>query len=122
MADLLASSYKQRRNFTLTASAMDLYNEQVSDLLLPPDTQKKLRVREHPTSGPFVEDLTEREIGEAAQFDELMAESSTRRRRGKTDLSPDSDRGHTIILLQYREVPSALASCLSLDWLLCGSC
>lgn len=39
-------------------SYFEIYNERVR-CLLNPDTQKKdLRVREHPITGPFVEDLT----------------------------------------------------------------
>ena len=39
-------------------SYFEIYNEKVRCLLNPDTHKKELRVREHPITGPFVEDLT----------------------------------------------------------------
>ena len=50
------------------AMYIEIYNEQVIDLFAPqsegwnPEKAKPLRVREHPTSGPYVENLSRAQV------------------------------------------------------------
>jgi hypothetical protein len=54
---------------TVMFSHMEIYNENVRDLLAPPDTAY-LKVREHPSKGIFVSNLT---IVKVSNFDDVMS-------------------------------------------------
>ena len=44
--------------YKVEVSFMEIYNEHVRDLLVPQTKQVNLKVRNHPSTGPYVEDLT----------------------------------------------------------------
>jgi kinesin family protein 1 len=47
-----------RLTYTVEVSFMEIYNETVKDLLCPKNNKKGgLKVRNHPKTGPYVEDL-----------------------------------------------------------------
>lgn len=50
---------------------MEIYCERVRDLLNP-NNQGKLRVREHPLMGPYVEDLSKLAVTSYADIQDLM--------------------------------------------------
>lgn len=54
--------------FLSTYSFLQIYNEKVRDLLNPKNTGN-LRVREHPSLGPYVEDLSKLAVG---SYDDMM--------------------------------------------------
>lgn len=55
-------------SFTVEVSYIEIYNEKVRDLLNPKNTGN-LRVREHPSLGPYVEDLSKLAV---ASYDDMM--------------------------------------------------
>lgn len=56
-------------------SYMEIYNERVRDLLNP-SNQRKLRVREHATTGPYVEDLSFHAVDNFDMVKALMEEGN----------------------------------------------
>lgn len=55
--DQNAKNDRSKTQYLITVSFLEVYNEEVKDLLNPSD--KKLNIRESPTQGIFVEGLAE---------------------------------------------------------------
>jgi len=58
----------------VTLKLMEIYNEQVKDLLAPSGGEKQapLRVREDPSTGPYVEGLCKHTVATYAEVAKLM--------------------------------------------------
>lgn len=72
-------------SYQVEVSYIEIYNEKVRDLLNPAN-KGNLKVREHPTIGPYVEDLSRLVVGSFKDIDHLMNEGNKvkkRRRRKK---------------------------------------
>ena len=78
--------------------------ERVRDLLNP-STKAGLKVREHPSTGPYVEDLAKLVVGTFAEIENLMDEGNKARTVAATNMNETSSRSHavfTLILTQKR--------------------
>lgn len=63
-----------------------IYNEKVRDLLNPKNTGN-LRVREHPSLGPYVEDLSKLVVGSYDEMMNLMDEGNKARTVAATNMN-----------------------------------
>ena len=91
-------------NCTVEVSYLEIYNERVRDLLNP-STKGNLRVREHPSTGPYVEDLAKLVVRSFAEIENLMDEGNKARTVAATNMNETSSRSHavfTLILTQKR--------------------
>lgn len=61
--------------FQVEVSYIEIYNEKVRDLLNP-GNKGNLKVREHPTIGPYVEDLSRLVVKSFEDIDHLMNEGN----------------------------------------------
>ena len=78
--------------------------ERVRDLLNPA-TKGNLKVREHPSLGPYVEDLAKLVVGTFREIENLMDEGNKARTVAATNMNATSSRSHavfTLILTQKR--------------------
>jgi kinesin family protein 1 len=78
--------------------------ERVRDLLNP-STKAGLKVREHPSTGPYVEDLAKLVVGSFSEIENLMDEGNKARTVAATNMNETSSRSHavfTLILTQKR--------------------
>ena len=82
---------------TVEVSYLEIYNERVQDLLNPA-TRNNLRVREHPSTGPYVEDLAKLVIRSFAEIENLD-ERRGRSRRANADETSSRSRA---VFLQPR--------------------
>lgn len=64
-------------------SYLEIYNERVRDLLNP-TTKGNLKVREHPSTGPYVEDLAKLVVSRFDEIEHLMDEGNKARTVGAT--------------------------------------
>ena len=97
---------QQDRNlrFTVEVSYLEIYNERVRDLLNP-STKGNLKVREHPSTGPYVEDLAKLVVSSFNEIENLMDEGNKARTVAATNMNETSSRSHavfTITLTQKR--------------------
>jgi kinesin family protein 12 len=86
---------KREETFYVKASFMEIYNEQVRDILNP--SSGILHTRWNVKNGFFVEDLM---VVECANVDDLVAvlhEGMKNRRTGSHELNKDSSRSHSIL-------------------------
>ncbi|KAI4190255.1 MAG: hypothetical protein LQ346_004959 [Caloplaca aetnensis] len=90
--------------YTVEVSYLEIYNERVRDLLNP-STKGNLKVREHPSTGPYVEDLAKLVVRSFPEIQHLMDEGNKARTVAATSMNDTSSRSHavfTIIVTQKR--------------------
>ncbi|KAF6762514.1 kinesin-like protein [Ephemerocybe angulata] len=83
---------------TVEVSYIEIYNEKVRDLLNPKNTGN-LRVREHPSLGPYVEDLSKLVVGSYDEMMNLMDEGNKARTVAATNMNETSSRSHAVFTL-----------------------
>lgn len=96
---------------TVRVSYFEVYNEQVRDLLVtskestgPNVQQPKLRVRESPTEGPYVEDLSEFSVKTAGEVLKYLASGNKARSTAATKMNDVSSRSHAVFTLVVKQV------------------
>ena len=83
---------------TIEASYLEIYNERVRDLLNPAN-KGNLRVREHPSTGPYVEDLAKLAVRSFPEIENLMDEGNKARTVAATNMNETSSRSHAVFTL-----------------------
>ncbi|KAF2132894.1 kinesin family protein-like protein [Dothidotthia symphoricarpi CBS 119687] len=83
---------------TVEVSYLEIYNERVRDLLNP-SNKGNLRVREHPSTGPYVEDLAKLVVQSFAEIENLMDEGNKARTVAATNMNETSSRSHAVFTL-----------------------
>eukprot|EP00054_Salpingoeca_dolichothecata_P027107 m.197133 g.197133 ORF g.197133 m.197133 type:complete len:1089 (-) comp25865_c0_seq2:49-3315(-) len=84
-------------------SYMEIYLERVRDLLNP-SNHRKLKVREHSSTGPYVEDLTSHAVSNYAMVEQLMNEGNKMRTVAATKMNDVSSRSHAIFQITFTQV------------------
>ncbi|KAJ5781244.1 hypothetical protein N7457_006404 [Penicillium paradoxum] len=85
-------------NCTVEVSYLEIYNERVRDLLNP-SNKGNLKVREHPSTGPYVEDLAKLVVGTFEEIENLMDEGNKARTVAATNMNETSSRSHAVFTL-----------------------
>lgn len=83
---------------TVEVSYLEIYNERVRDLLNPA-SKGNLRVREHPSTGPYVEDLAKLAVQSFPEIENLMDEGNKARTVAATNMNETSSRSHAVFTL-----------------------
>ncbi|KAN0062413.1 hypothetical protein ACQY0O_005297 [Thecaphora frezii] len=89
---------------SVEVSYIEIYNEKVRDLLNPKN-KGNLKVREHPSLGPYVEDLSKLVVSSFRDIENLMDEGNKARTVAATNMNETSSRSHavfTLLLTQKR--------------------
>ena len=84
----------------LSASYLEIYNENCIDLLRE-GSASNLKVREHPTEGAFVEDLTVKRVSNSADVENLLQTGQALRRVAQTKMNVKSSRSHAIFTVYF---------------------
>ena len=85
-------------SITVEVSYIEIYNEKVRDLLNPKN-KGNLKVREHPSLGPYVEDLSRLAVATFADVEHLMDEGNKARTVAATNMNETSSRSHAVFTL-----------------------
>ncbi|KAL1769935.1 kinesin KIF28P [Sigmodon hispidus] len=85
-------------------SMLEIYNEQIRDLLSRTKTPGGLKVREDQHLGFFVEGLKWVPCENYAQIEKLMAQGSKIRMTASTNMNASSSRSHMVITIQFKQV------------------
>jgi kinesin family protein 3/17 len=83
--------------FLVRASYLEIYNEEVRDLLCP--GAAKLELKEHPDAGVYVRDLSSFVVKDVGEMDNLMNQGNKNRSVGFTEMNARSSRSHSIFTI-----------------------
>ncbi|PRP81993.1 kinesin-II 95 kDa subunit [Planoprotostelium fungivorum] len=98
--DYINTKGKENPNTTylVTASFLEIYNEEVRDLLSETPT-KKLDLKEHPETGVYVKDLEAKIVKTVPEMDHWMEKGNGNRSVGFTKMNAGSSRSHSIFTI-----------------------
>ncbi|XP_015412779.1 PREDICTED: kinesin-like protein KIF17 isoform X1 [Myotis davidii] len=88
----------ENTKFLVRASYLEIYNEDVRDLL-GADTKQKLELKEHPEKGVYVKGLSMHTVHSVAQCERIMERGWKNRSVGYTLMNKDSSRSHSIFTI-----------------------
>lgn len=88
--------------FEVHISYLEIYAEQIRDLL-DPSNNSKLRMREHPDTGPYVDGLTQISVKSQYEVDQFMMYGNQHRVTAETKLNDRSSRSHAIFMVAMEQ-------------------
>ena len=97
---------QEDKKFEVQVSMLEIYNEKVQDLLIPPKQRPNggLKIRESKVLGIFVEGLTKYPVTSYEQIAQKMEEGYQNRTIGSTLMNATSSRAHTIVTIEFRQI------------------
>ena len=95
--DYLFSELPQSQDSNVKVSFLEIYNEQIIDLL--DNTKKNLLLREDLKKGVYVENLSEETTIDATEAEELLRKGSRIRHIGSTAMNIESSRSHSVFTI-----------------------
>ncbi|KAJ1405759.1 P-loop containing nucleoside triphosphate hydrolase, partial [Sesbania bispinosa] len=99
------------RNFTIKISGLEIYNENVRDLLNS-DSGRNLKLLDDPEKGTVVEKLVEETAKDDNHLRHLISICEAQRQVGETALNDTSSRSHQIIRLTIQSTLREEAECV----------
>ncbi|RUS86561.1 hypothetical protein EGW08_005700 [Elysia chlorotica] len=94
-------------SYQVKVSYLEIYNERVRDLLKQSNNNTKsthnLRVREHPSDGPYVQDLSKHTVIDYEAIANLMSKGNTNRTTASTNMNDTSSRSHAIFTITFTQ-------------------
>lgn len=96
--DTIAENQNRSKQFLVRCAYMEIYNEEVYDLL-GNDPKEKLSLKEDRDRGVFVAGLTETVVKDVSDIADLRRKGNKNRTTGFTLMNADSSRSHSIFLI-----------------------
>ena len=93
--------------FLVRCSYLEIYNENILDLLASRTTQEHLQIKEDPNKGIFVKDLTTVIVKSVPELEKMLFAGMKNRKTGETAMNKDSSRSHSIFTI-YIETAESL--------------
>jgi hypothetical protein len=93
--------------YNVRVSYFEVYNEHVRDLLVPvvPNTPPNyLKIRESPTEGPYVKDLTEVPVRNIHEILRYMKIGDASRTVASTKMNDTSSRSHAVFTIMLKQI------------------
>eukprot|EP01035_Chromulina_nebulosa_P018719 gene18719-24481_t len=100
-----SSGVQQRVNYKVTVSFLEVYNENIRDLLS--ETEEYLDLREDPIKGPVVAGITEVETKSSNDIMSLLHQGNSRRSQASTAANETSSRSHAVLQVVVENVDKA---------------
>jgi pSer/pThr/pTyr-binding forkhead associated (FHA) protein len=90
----------------VSASMLEIYNEQIQDLLKPPNERVKggLKVREDKMNGVFVQDLSKTPCSSYEEISEVLDKGNSNRTVAATMMNATSSRAHTVLTISFTQI------------------
>ncbi|CAK8999432.1 unnamed protein product [Durusdinium trenchii] len=85
-------------------SFMEIYNEQIRDLLSPGRETTDLKVRDHPEFGAYVPGLTEAPCSEISDVKSLLDFGTKKRVTAATNMNAGSSRSHAVFTIRAQRL------------------
>ncbi|ORY71851.1 P-loop containing nucleoside triphosphate hydrolase protein [Pseudomassariella vexata] len=94
-------------SYHVRASYFEVYNEHVRDLLVPVVPNQApyyLKIRESPTEGPYVKDLTEVPVRNINEILRYMMKGDASRTTASTKMNDTSSRSHAVFTIMLKQI------------------
>ncbi|NWR79491.1 KIF3C protein, partial [Centropus unirufus] len=91
-------SRSQNQQYLVRASYLEIYQEEIRDLLAK-DQSKKLELKENPETGVYIKDLSSFVTKNVKEIEHVMNLGSQTRAVGSTNMNEHSSRSHAIFLI-----------------------
>ncbi|KAF8026304.1 hypothetical protein BT93_F2942 [Corymbia citriodora subsp. variegata] len=82
-------------NYQCRCSFLEIYNEQIGDLLDP--TQRNLKIKDDSKNGLYVENLTEEYVTSYEDITQILIKGLSNRKVGATSVNSKSSRSHIVL-------------------------
>lgn len=111
----IESSVSPHISYTVRVSYFEVYNEHVRDLLAPPSQSSEkhpyyLKIRESPTEGPYVKDLTDLPVKNYAELLRYMRLGDASRTTASTKMNDTSSRSHAVFTIMLKQIHHDLST------------
>ncbi|XP_054162306.1 osmotic avoidance abnormal protein 3-like [Oppia nitens] len=98
----------ENTKFLVLASYLEIYNEEIRDLL-GKDTKKKLDLKEHNDTGVYVTNLSTHTVNDVKSCEQIMDRGWKNRSVGATLMNADSSRSHSIFTIYLERMDIELS-------------
>ena len=88
-------------DFLITVSFLEIYNEEIKDLLNP--SSKQMKIRENKEKGIYVEDLCEVVVKDPEAVLQLIEQGNAVRRVAATKMNDTSSRSHSVFTIKIEQ-------------------
>jgi len=107
----IESSSSPNISYNVRVSYFEVYNEHVRDLLVPrTDPPYYLKIRESPTEGPYVKDLTDVPVKNFAEIMRYMRMGDSSRTTASTKMNDTSSRSHSVFTIMLKQIHHDLST------------
>lgn len=91
--------------YNVRVSYFEVYNEHVRDLLVPrQDPPHYLKIRESPTEGPYIKDLTDAPVKSISEIMRYMKMGDLSRTTASTKMNDTSSRSHSVFTIMLKQI------------------
>ncbi|XP_052529430.1 kinesin-like protein KIF28 [Tympanuchus pallidicinctus] len=97
-------SQEKNKQYQITFSMLEIYNEQVIDLLSKTRKPGGLKIREDQQQGFYVDGLKLVPCDNYAQIERLMDQGNKMRTTATTTMNASSSRSHMVIAIQFKQI------------------
>lgn len=98
-------------SYNVRVSYFEVYNEHVRDLLVPrTDPPNYLRIRESPSEGPYIKDLTEATVKNYSDLMTHMRKGDVSRTTASTKMNDTSSRSHAVFTITLKQIHHDLST------------
>lgn len=94
-------------SYNVRVSYFEVYNEHVRDLLSPVQHNQPpyyLKIRESPTEGPYIKDLTDAPVRNLSEIMRLMKLGDSSRTTASTKMNDTSSRSHAVFTIMLKQI------------------
>ena len=96
---------KSSEKFEVLFSMLEIYNEQVNDLLSKTNEKGGLQVRQHPSQGYFYpQGLKQVPVGSYKEIERRIDEGTSNRTVASTNMNATSSRAHTLVTIKFDQI------------------
>jgi hypothetical protein len=101
----IESNQSANISYSVRVSYFEVYNEHVRDLFQPrTDPPHYLKIRESPTEGPYVKDLTEIQVRNYGEILKYMRMGDSSRTTASTKMNDTSSRSHAVFTIMLKQI------------------
>jgi hypothetical protein len=94
-------------SYNVRVSYFEVYNEHVRDLLVPVNPNQPpyyLKIRESPTEGPYIKDLTDAPVKNISEIMRHMKMGDASRTTASTKMNDTSSRSHAVFTIMLKQI------------------